>query len=96
MIGSFFKRRLEEFRIWWRAPASRKDRVVGALIGAFGCFWIGILGRLFLGPTPVDGVTLGWWALGSVIVGVALGVTFPKVTTCVCFPFSSFGIGSGT
>jgi hypothetical protein len=71
---------------------------VGALVGAFGCFWIGVLGRLFVGPTPVSLETIAWWALGSVAVGLTLGIVFPKVTTCVCFPFSTIGVGgsSGT
>jgi len=96
MIRRFFQRRTEEFKSWWRAPATWKDRALGAVVGAFGCFWIGVLGRLFLGPTPVSFVTIGWWALGSVAVGIMLGLVFPKVTTCVCFPFSTIGVGSGS
>ena len=36
----------------------------------------------------------GRWALGSVAVGVALGALFPKATTVVLFPFSTFGIST--
>ena len=96
MISGFTDLRLQQFGKWWRAPLTPKDRVMGAIVGATGCLWIGVLGRLALGPTPVSLVVIGWWALGSIAVGVALGVAFPKATTCVCFPFSTFGIGGGT
>jgi len=95
VIGRFVKRRAVSFTEWWCAPATPKDRRLGALVGAVGCFWIGVLGRLMLGPTPVALATLGWWALASIAVGIALGRFFPKATTCVCFPFSMFSIGSG-
>lgn len=93
MISAFVRRRLSAFREWWPAPTTTRDRFVGATIGGMGCFWIGILGRLLLGPLPVSLPTLGWWALGSVVVGITLGLLFPKVVSVVCFPFSTFGIG---
>jgi hypothetical protein len=96
MIRSFFDRRRQYFVDWWHAPITQKDRALGALVGGLGSFWIGVLGRILLGPLPVSLSTIGWWALGSVVVGVMLGIIFPKVTTCVCFPFSVFGGGSGT
>src|SRR6267378_1186779 len=61
------------------------------VLGAVGCFWIGVLGRIILGPLPVPVSTLGWWAAASVAIGVVLGVLFPKVVCCVCFPFSTIG-----
>jgi hypothetical protein len=96
MISAFFRRKKESFIIWWRAPITLKDRVRGAVVGGIGCFWIGVLGRLIFGPSPVSLVALAWWALGSVAAGIALGILFPKATTCVAFPFSTFGVGSGT
>jgi len=96
MISAFFQRRKQRFIGWWRAPITRKDRAVGALVGGLGCFWVGVLGRIILGPLPVSLEILAWWALGSVAIGVILGLVFPKATTCVTFPFSTFGIGSGT
>jgi hypothetical protein len=94
MIYGFVHRRFKHFGAWWRAPASRGDRALGATIGGLGCLWIGVLGRLFFDPMPVSLSIIGWWALGSVAAGVALGIFFPKVTTCVCYPFSTFGVGS--
>ena len=96
MIRAFIDRKRQHFADWWHAPITRKDRLLGAFIGGLGCFWIGVLGRLILGPMPVSLSTIGWWAICSVVVGVMLGIFFPKVTTCVCFPFSTFGGGSGT
>ena len=96
MIRAFFDRRRQSFVDWWHAPITRNDRKLGALVGGLGCFWIGVLGRFMFGPMPVSLTTVGWWALGSVVVGVTLGIIFPKVTSCVCFPFSTFGGGSGT
>ena len=96
MPRAFIARRFERFGEWWRAPATRRDRLLGAVVGGIGCLWIGALGRIMVGPAPVSGSTIGWWALGSFVVGVLLGVGFPKVTTCVCYPFSLFGVGGGT
>ena len=83
-----------KFKEWWSRPVQTKDRVAAAFVGAMGGFWIGILGRLFLGPMPVAFTALGYWAIGSVIVGVILGLFFPKPVTVVLYPFSIFGIGS--
>lgn len=93
MNDTFLSRRLKRFKDWWHAPATAKDRVLGAVVGGFGCFWIGVLGRIALGPTPVSLVELGWFALGSLAVGVALGIAFPKITTCALFAFSTIGGG---
>jgi hypothetical protein len=94
MITSLLHKRLRRFHDWWRAPATRKDRIRGAFIGAVGCFWIGTLGRIMIGPLPVSGSTVGWWALGSIVSGILLGILFPKVVSCVCFPFLTFGPSS--
>jgi hypothetical protein len=96
VIREYLQRRSQRFRLWWHAPATTKDRVLGATIGGIGCFWIGALGRIIVGPLPVSVSIVGWWAAGGVAVGVVLGVLFPKVVACVCFPFSTFGGGIGT
>jgi len=68
---------------------------VGAvLIGAIGGFWVSLLGRLFFGPMPVSLTALAYWAIGGVIVGVILGIIFPRVVSVVLYPFSFLGIGS--
>lgn len=88
--------RLQAFRVWWHKPATPKDRFLGAMVGGFGCFWIGVLGRLLIGPMPVTFSTLVAWAVGSLFVGVVLGVLFPKSVSVVCFPFATFGGGVGS
>jgi hypothetical protein len=95
MIATFLQRQRQRFMAWWRAPLTSKDRVLGALVGGIACFWIGVLGRLILGPSPVGFDVLAWWALGSIAFGIALGLIFPKATTCVLFPFSTIGVGGG-
>lgn len=94
MINRFLQDRYQNYVRWRHAPVTRGDRTIGAFIGGMGCFWIGIFGRLALGPLPVSLATLGWWALGSILLGVMLGIRFPKIVSVVCFPFSSFGGGS--
>lgn len=82
---------LGRFAHWWRSPPTKRDRVMGALVGALGCAWIGGLGRVFLGPLPVSLSTVLEWSLVAAASGVILGVCFPKTVTCVCFPFATFG-----
>lgn len=94
MMNRFLQNRYQNYVRWWNAPVTRRDRILGAVIGGMGCFWIGILGRLALGPLPVSLSTLAWWALGSVLLGSMLGICFPKSVSVVCFPFASFGGGS--
>ncbi|MBA3595353.1 MAG: hypothetical protein M3Q12_03100 [Pseudomonadota bacterium] len=94
MVNSFLRNRYQNYVRWRHAPATRRDRTIGAAIGGMGCFWIGILGRLALSPLPVSMSALAWWALGSVLLGVMLGIIFPKIVSVVCLPFSSFGGGS--
>ena len=78
--------RLERFKVWWRAPATVRDRILGAIVGVFGGFWLGVLSYFALGSLsqPVTFVAL-------VAVTRAVGVVFPKVVIVVLFPFSIFG-----
>jgi hypothetical protein len=94
MIANPKRRRFDGFQMWWRAPVTRRDRIAGVAVGAVGCFWIGVLGRIMLGTLPVSLAALGWWALGSIVVGIVVGALFPKATACLCFPFSAFGVGA--
>ncbi len=91
MILKFLQMQAQRFRQWWRAPPTPKDRRRGALVGAFGCFWIGLLSLLIFAPFQITLVIAITWALASAMVGIGLGLAFPKVTTCICFPFSTFG-----
>ena len=88
------KNRRQTFVSWWRAPVARRDRILGAVVGALGCFWMGVLARVLLGPLPISLEALGLWAIGSGSVGAVLGILVPKATICLCFPFSAFGAGN--
>jgi hypothetical protein len=83
-----------KFIAWWNAPNTKKDRYIAAIVGAFGGFWIGALGRIMLGETPVLISDVGLWALVGIILFSLLGVFFPKAILCICFPFSVFGVGN--
>ena len=96
MLLAWSQQRLRNFAEWWRTPITRKVRLKGSVIGGFGCFWVGVLGRLLIGPMPVDLSVIGWWALGSLIAGIFAGLIFPKAVLCVFYPFSIFGGGVGT
>lgn len=96
MISQFLSRKLQNLRCWWKAPTTCRDRLLGAIIGGMGCFWIGVLGRLLLGSMPVPLSTVAWWAFGSAVSGMVLGFLFPKTVSVVCFPFATFGGGIGS
>jgi hypothetical protein len=84
---------VRRFAAWWRAPVTKRDRILGAFVGGLGCFWIGGLGRVALGALPVSLSAVLEWGIAAAVVGIALGTCFPKAMTCVCFPFSTFGVG---
>lgn len=88
----------QRFGAWWRAPPTRRDRVLGAFVGGLGSFWIGVIGRVFLGPLPVSLSVVVYWGALSACAGTILGILFPKTVTCICFPFSTFGgsVGGGS
>lgn len=85
------KRRIRKLREWWSAPATAKDRAVGAVVGGFGGFWIGVLGRMILGALPVSLGEVAIWALATAMCGIGAGIAFPKPVTVILFPFSTFG-----
>lgn len=92
----FVGRRVAHFKKWWKSPASRHDRVFGALVGVFGGFWAGVLVVVVLASPPISLGAVGLAALGCAVVGLTLGVLYPKGATLVLFPLSIFGIGSGS
>jgi hypothetical protein len=88
------KERTSIFREWWRRPPTRTDRILGAVIGGLGSFWIGLFGRITIGPSPISISALCVWALISALTGIIFGIRFPKVVSIICFPFSMIGIGN--
>ncbi|MUV14558.1 hypothetical protein [Noviluteimonas gilva] len=89
-----FKRGSLTFREWWHAPITPRDRVTGLIIGGAGGFWIGLLGRIALGATPVGFAEVVLWGLGAMICCAILGYAFPKLMSVVLFPISIFGVSS--
>ncbi len=80
--------RAERFKSWWRAPATSKDRLLGAFVGAFAGFWLGLLSAASLAPGSLSQLQF----VAAVIAGFALaGVLFPKATTVVLFPLGLIG-----
>ena len=89
-----FKRRILNFQQWWQAPATSRDRILGAFVGGFGGFWIGALGRIALGAAPVPLGEVVAFAFVAAACCAAIGVAFPKPVTVVLFPLSLFGGGN--
>ena len=94
MVPTFVWIQLAHYRKWWRAPISRRDRVVGGMVGLFGGFWVGLLGWVALGPTPATFASLCAWVVVAVLVGAVAGAKWPKVSTLILFPFATFGGGT--
>ncbi len=85
---------LISFNQWWRRPLRTRDKIGAVFIGAIGGFWVSLLGRLFIGPMPVSFAALAYWAVGGIIMGIILGILFPRVVSVVLYPFAFLGIGS--
>lgn len=90
----FIKRNNRRLREWWQSPVTIKDRVAGALVGGFGGFWIGVLGRIAIGATPVSLGEVVVCALAAATCCAAIGFVFPKPVTIAFFPLSIFGGGN--
>lgn len=90
----FIKRNNRTLREWWQSPATAKDRATGALVGGFGGFWIGVLGRIGIGALPVSLSEAAAWACVITIFGIGAGIALPKPVTVILFPFSIFGGGN--
>ena len=95
MIKQLLKKRVEKFKDWWQRPPTTSDRLLSAVIGGMGAFWVGIFLRLILGPNPVSLSTLGLWGLTGILTGIILGASFPKIVGILMFPFAILGIGVG-
>ncbi len=92
-MPGFLARKKEAFRVWWRMPATARDRCAGVMVGGLGGFWIGLLGRIVLGPLPVDLLVTVAWGIGMAVLLAAVGFLYPKPVICFLFPFSVFGVG---
>lgn len=87
-MQTVLRNRTARLKAWWRAPATFKDRVLGALVGAFAGVWLGLLFAASLAPGSLSQVQF----VGAVMAGCVLaGVVFPKTATVVLFPFGITG-----
>lgn len=89
-LGPRMQPRMERFKRWWRAPPTIKDRLLGAIVGAFAGFWLGLLSSASLGPPALSPVQF----IGLITAACVLaGALFPKTATVVLFPFGVTGGG---
>jgi hypothetical protein len=92
--SEFIRKQRLRFTNWWHSPIRRRDRLLGAVIGALACFWIAGLGRLAFDPPTVSLGQLAAWALGGLLLGAAFGARHPRLATCLLLPFGLFGIST--
>lgn len=92
-LRRFAGNRRQQFSRWWHSPIRRRDRLTGAMIGALAFFWIAGLGRLAFAPSPALG-QLALWALGGALLGALFGARYPRLITCLLFPFATIGTGA--
>jgi hypothetical protein len=85
------RRRFANLRAWWHAPVTRRDRSQGALIGAIGGFWLGVLGFVAVSVLSSGPGLSAWWALSLVVPGAVAGCLVPKPVMVLLFPFACFG-----
>ncbi len=95
METSFFENQRRRFRVWWSTPPTIRERSAGAAVGGIAFLWIGVFGRIGLGPLPASFATVAGWAVASAVLGALLGVRFPKLVILVLFPLTTLG-GSWT
>ena len=82
------------FSDWWYQPITRKDRWVGAIIGALGSFWLCVIGYAIASYIPKSLFEFTIFLLVPVLVVCMFGYLYPKIVTIIFYPFSIFGIGS--
>jgi hypothetical protein len=94
LIKAFLRKHLERWNAWRRAPATKRDRCVGMVVGGIGFFWIGLFTLAGLHVPISAPSSLLIWFVAWIGGGALAGAVFPKVVTVVCFPFLTFGGGS--
>ena len=93
----FSRRRREEFKRWFRAPAKWWERILSVLASAILFAVFGFVAFLFLGPASQSLEELlhrlSLWGGLAATAGVVLSLTFPKAMLCFAYPFSLIGSG---
>ena len=80
----------ENFRMWWHAPVTGKDRALGMFAGAIGFFWIALILLALLRVHDIGSLALGVYIAGMMVLGTLLGERFPKPVSAICYPFLTF------
>lgn len=91
MSNRLFASTRHNFRTWWYAPITGKDRAWGAVAGAIGFFWISLILLAVLRVHEISSLALVIYIPGMMIAGIVLGQRFPKAVCVVCYPFLTFG-----
>lgn len=68
--------------------------MLGAVVGAIGGFWLGVLLSLFLLKAPQDLSALLIGGTLGAVAGAGIGALLPKPLTVVLYPLALFGGGS--
>ncbi|MDR7150958.1 hypothetical protein J2W49_002931 [Hydrogenophaga palleronii] len=95
MSASYVAEKRAKFQSWWHAPATPADRAWAFVLGAWAGLWLGLIGRLIIGGTPVPLVEVFWYAIAMAVALAVSGLIFPKTVRCISFPFAFFGLSGG-
>ncbi len=89
---SFLSRWISRFTQWMERPVTLKDRVISSLLGLWAGLWIGGLGSIIFIEPPIASMTVVYAALGGSLLCFIAGLTIPKYSMLLFFPFSFVGI----
>ena len=87
----WFARTQHNFRTWWCAPITGKDRAWGAVCGAIAFFWIALILLALLHVREISALALAAYVVGMMIAGTVLGERFPKAMCAFGYPFLTMG-----
>ncbi len=81
-----------KFKTWWCKPPTKRDRAGAAVIGGIGMFWVALfLPAVFAIQGPFPLLSVAYWFIGFIFLGIILGIIFPKIISVVLFPLTLFG-----
>jgi len=95
-VEEIMNRVVKQFLAWFRRPATTGERIGAAFFGALGFFVVGAVARSAFGPRPVGFDELAVWGSGFSVVGIALGIRFPKAVICLMYPLMLVGGSAGS
>lgn len=87
MRAHVFARTRDNVQKWRHAPVTGKDQALGAFAGGIGFFWIALILLAVLRVGDIAPFALAIYIACMMIVGIVLGIRFPKAISAVCYPF---------